>query len=136
MTSSQQMFPKASERSKRLRSKRLRIGDAAKLLGLEPYVLRYWESEFPQLAPLRTEKGQRLYSEQDLELIRTIQALLYEEGLTIEGAKRRLEDTVQFRKMTQGITQELQSIRDLLTIPRRRGTCPVKNREHPSEEEP
>ncbi len=130
------MFPKASERSKRLRSKRLRIGDAAKLLGLEPYVLRYWESEFPQLAPLRTEKGQRLYSEQDLELIRTIQALLYEEGLTIEGAKRRLEDTVQFRKMTQGITQELQSIRDLLTIPRRRGTCPVKNREHPSEEEP
>jgi len=130
------MFPKASERSKHLRSKRLRIGDAAKLLGLEPYVLRYWESEFPQLAPLRTEKGQRLYSEQDLELIRTIQALLYEEGLTIEGAKRRLEDTVQFRKMTQGITQELQSIRDLLTIPRRRGTCPVKNREHPSEEEP
>lgn len=130
------MFPKASERSKRLRSKRLRIGDAAKLLGLEPYVLRYWESEFPQLAPLRTEKGQRLYSEQDLELIRTIQSLLYEEGLTIEGAKRRLEDTVQFRKMTQGITQELQSIRDLLTIPRRRGTCPVKNREHPSEEEP
>jgi len=130
------MFPKASERSKHLRSKRLRIGDAAKLLGLEPYVLRYWESEFPQLAPLRTEKGQRLYSEQDLELIRTIQALLYEEGLTIEGAKRRLEDTVQFRKMTQGITQELQSIRDLLTIPRRRGTCPAKNREHPSEEEP
>lgn len=120
------MFPKASERTKRLR-----IGDAAKLLGLEPYVLRYWESEFPQLAPLRTEKGQRLYSEQDLELIRTIQALLYEEGLTIEGAKRRLEDTAQFRKMTQGIAQELQSIRELLAIPRRRAPC----RERSSEEE-
>jgi DNA-binding transcriptional MerR regulator len=127
MSSRRQMFPNASEE----RSKRLRIGDAAKQLGLEPYVLRFWEAEFPQLAPLRTKKGQRLYSEQDLELIRTIQVLLYEEGLTIEGAKRRLEDTAQFRKMTRGITQELQSIRDLLTRPRRRAPC----REHPSKEE-
>jgi DNA-binding transcriptional MerR regulator len=127
MSSRQQMFPNASEE----RSKRLRIGDAAKLLGLEPYVLRYWESEFPQLAPLRTKKGQRLYSEQDLALIRTIQTLLYEEGLTIEGAKRRLEDTAQFRKMTRGIAQELQSIRDLLTIPCRRAPC----RKYPAEEE-
>lgn len=127
MSSRRQMFPNVSEE----RSKRLRIGDAAKQLGLEPYVLRFWESEFPQLAPLRTKKGQRLYSEQDLELIRTIQTLLYEEGLTIEGAKRRLEDTAQFRKMTRGITQELQSIRDLLTRPRRRAPC----RGHPSKEE-
>ncbi len=98
----------------------LRIGEAAKLLGLEPYVLRYWESEFPQLAPTRTEKGQRLYSEQDMELVRTIQTLLHEEGLTIEGAKRRLDDTAEFRKMAQDIAQELTAIREALTSPGQR----------------
>lgn len=104
-------------------NKHLRIGEAARLLGLESYVLRYWESEFPQLVPLRTEKGQRLYSEQDLQLIRTIQALLYDEGLTIEGAKRRLEDTAQFRDMSESIVQELHTIRDLLSNPGNAGLC-------------
>lgn len=98
-------------------SRPLRIGEAAKLLGLEPYVLRYWESEFPQLAPTRTEKGQRLYSEQDMELVRTIQALLHEEGLTIEGARRRLDDTAEFRKIARDIAQELTAIREVLTSP-------------------
>lgn len=112
-------------------NKHLRIGEAARLLGLESYVLRYWESEFPQLVPLRTEKGQRLYSEQDLQLIRTIQTLLYDEGLTIEGAKRRLEDTAQFRDMSESIVQELHTIRDLLSNPGNADPC----RDRASEQE-
>ncbi|MDR1126414.1 MAG: MerR family transcriptional regulator [Deltaproteobacteria bacterium] len=69
-----------------------KIGEAAQLLGLKSYVLRFWESEFPQLNPTRTESGQRLYSEQDLELLRRIRNLLHERGLTIEGAKKVLSE--------------------------------------------
>ena len=68
-----------------------RIGEAARLLELEGYVLRYWETEFPQLAPLRTPKGQRLYTDADLDLLRRIRSLLHEHGMTIEGARRVLE---------------------------------------------
>jgi len=69
-----------------------RIGEAAKLLNLKTYVLRFWETEFPQLAPHRTEKGQRLYSEQDVAMLRTIRHLLHERGLTIEGARKILAE--------------------------------------------
>jgi DNA-binding transcriptional MerR regulator len=68
-----------------------RIGEAAEMLKLKSYVLRFWESEFPQLVPLRTEKGQRLYTEAHMLLLRHIQTLLYEKGMTIEGARRILE---------------------------------------------
>ncbi len=67
-----------------------RIGEAARLLDLETYVLRFWETEFAQLKPLRTAKGQRLYTESHLQLLRRIQNLLYDQGLTIEGARRVL----------------------------------------------
>ncbi|GFM31869.1 hypothetical protein DSM101010T_02340 [Desulfovibrio subterraneus] len=69
-----------------------RIGEAAKLLNLKTYVLRFWETEFPQLTPHRTEKGQRLYSEQDVAMLRTIRHLLHERGLTIEGARKILAE--------------------------------------------
>lgn len=69
-----------------------RIGEAASLLNLKTYVLRFWETEFPQLVPLRTEKGQRLYTEADLALLRRIRLLLHERGLTIEGARRMLAE--------------------------------------------
>ncbi len=69
-----------------------RIGEAASLLNLKTYVLRFWETEFPQLVPLRTEKGQRLYTEADLALLRRIRFLLHERGLTIEGARRMLAE--------------------------------------------
>ena len=68
-----------------------RIGEAARLLKLEGYVLRFWETEFEQLRPLRTPKGQRLYSDADLVVLRRIRTLLYEQGMTIEGARRVLE---------------------------------------------
>ncbi len=94
-----------------------RIGQAADELGLRPSVLRYWESEFPQLEPVRTAKGQRLYTEEHLALLRTIRRLVHDEGLTIEGARRRLEDDVAgecMAELRREVRQELMSIRGLL----------------------
>ena len=68
-----------------------KIGEACKALGIQPYVLRYWETEFPALAPSKSRSGQRVYSEKEMEIIRRIKELLYEEGYTIAGAKKKLE---------------------------------------------
>jgi DNA-binding transcriptional MerR regulator len=68
-----------------------KIGEACKELGIQPYVLRYWETEFPALAPSKSRSGQRVYSENELEIIKRIKQLLYEEGYTIAGAKKKLE---------------------------------------------
>ncbi|WP_421902956.1 MerR family transcriptional regulator [Maridesulfovibrio sp.] len=68
-----------------------KIGQAAKLVGLKSYVLRFWEGEFEQLEPIRTESGQRLYNEEHIALISRIKTLLHDEGLTIEGARKRLD---------------------------------------------
>lgn len=68
-----------------------KIGEACKLLDIQPYVLRYWETEFPELSPSKSKSGQRVYSEKELALIRRIKELLYDEGFTIAGAKKRLE---------------------------------------------
>lgn len=68
-----------------------KIGEACKELGIQPYVLRYWETEFPALAPSKSRSGQRVYSEKELEIIKRIKQLLYEEGYTIAGAKKKLE---------------------------------------------
>jgi DNA-binding transcriptional MerR regulator len=68
-----------------------KIGEACKLLDIQPYVLRYWETEFPELSPNKSRSGQRVYSQSELDLIRRIKELLYEEGFTIAGAKKRLE---------------------------------------------
>jgi DNA-binding transcriptional MerR regulator len=68
-----------------------KIGEACKALGIQPYVLRYWETEFPALSPSKSRSGQRVYSEKELEVIRRIKELLYDEGYTIAGAKKKLE---------------------------------------------
>lgn len=68
-----------------------KIGDACKVLDIQPYVLRYWETEFPVLSPGKSKSGQRVYTEKDLAITRRIKTLLYEEGYTIAGAKKRLE---------------------------------------------
>src|SRR5260370_7785927 len=81
------MAPKARVQ-KRLYYK---IGEACKALGIQPYVLRYWETEFPALSPSKSRSGQRVYSEKELEVIRRIKQLLYDEGYTIAGAKKKLE---------------------------------------------
>ncbi len=71
--------------------KTYRIGDVAEQLQLKSYVLRFWETEFSQLAPLRTGKGQRLYTEEHVSLLKRIKNLLHEQGMTIDGARRVLQ---------------------------------------------
>ncbi|HKB25953.1 MAG TPA: MerR family transcriptional regulator [Methylomirabilota bacterium] len=67
-----------------------RIGEVEAVTGVPAYVLRYWESEFKLLRPKKNEAGQRLYRPRDLDLVKRIKTLLYEERLTLEGAKKRL----------------------------------------------
>ena len=68
-----------------------KIGEVAELAGVEPYVIRYWESEFRSLRPQKSRTNQRLFRRKDVERILEIRRLLYEEGYKIEGARRRLE---------------------------------------------
>ncbi len=68
-----------------------RIGEVSSLLNVEPYVLRFWETEFPKLAPKKTDKGQRMYRRKDVELLLQIKHLLYEKKFTIEGARQYLQ---------------------------------------------
>jgi DNA-binding transcriptional MerR regulator len=76
-----------------------RIGEVEEIAGVPAYVLRYWESEFKLLRPKKNPAGQRLYRRRDLELVQRIKALLYDERLTLEGAKKRL--IAESRKSSQ-----------------------------------
>ena len=69
-----------------------RIGEVSDLTGIKPHVLRYWESEFPMLAPTKSQTNQRLYRRADIEMVLCLKQLLYEEGFTIAGARARLRD--------------------------------------------
>lgn len=69
-----------------------RIGEVASLLGVKPYVLRYWETEFPDIKPTKSKSGQRLYKRRDVETLMKIRELLYEERFTINGARKRLKE--------------------------------------------
>jgi DNA-binding transcriptional MerR regulator len=68
-----------------------RIGEVSQLVGVEPYVLRYWESEFPGLSPKKSSSGQRMFRRKDVELLLHIKHLLYIEKFTIEGARKALK---------------------------------------------
>ncbi len=70
-----------------------KIGEVSSLLAVEPYVLRFWETEFPKLAPKKTDKGQRMYRRKDVELLLQIKHLLYEKKFTIEGARQFLQES-------------------------------------------
>ena len=74
-----------------------KIGEVCEITDTQPYVLRYWESEFPALAPAKNSSGQRIYRRRDIETVLRIKQLLYEEGFTIAGAKKRLESELQGR---------------------------------------
>ncbi len=76
-----------------------RIGEVAGLLAVEPYVLRYWETEFPSLAPKKSGTGHRLYRRKDVELLLKIKHLLYEKRFTIEGARQTLHNESKGNKM-------------------------------------
>ena len=68
-----------------------KIGEVCKMADVQPYVLRYWETEFPSLAPNKSGGGQRLYTRREIDIILRIKQLLYSEGFTIAGAKKKLE---------------------------------------------
>lgn len=112
--------------------KTYRIGEVAEMLNLKAHVLRFWETEFPQLAPLRTESGQRLYRDEDVATLRRIRQLLHEQGMTIDGARRVLEtgnlsneDIAREQTFTAQpdsaflleLENELSSIRNILSQP-------------------
>jgi DNA-binding transcriptional MerR regulator len=67
-----------------------RIGEVSKILNVEPYVIRYWETEFKSVKPVRTKSAQRLYRKKDVEELLTIRNLLYQQRFTISGAKKQL----------------------------------------------
>lgn len=69
-----------------------KIGEVADLVGLKPYVLRYWETEFREIGPVKSRTNQRLYKRRDVEMIFKIKELLYQERFTINGAKKRLKE--------------------------------------------
>jgi len=105
-----------------------RIGEVAKLCRLPAYVLRFWETEFPQLKPVKSSTGQRMYRKRDVESVVRIKQLLYDDGFTIAGARAQLRDdgksgrdqtTLPFpmRSSTQvaHIRHELQQILNILS---------------------
>ena len=80
-----------------------RIGEVAKLCKLQAYVLRFWESESPQLKPVKSSTGQRMYRQRDVESVLHIKKLLYEEGFTIAGARQQLKAESKPAKMQSGL---------------------------------
>ncbi len=94
-----------------------RIGEVATLCHLPAYVLRFWESEFPQLKPVKSSTGQRMYRKRDVESVLRIKQLLYEQGFTISGARQQLRTESKTDKTQTAIpfpshaTPEIQHIR-------------------------
>jgi len=97
-----------------MRTKYYKIGEAAKILELEPYVLRFWEKEFEFLKPIRTSTGQRVYTQEHLQTLRKIKKLLYEEKLTVQGAKLRLQEEQRWSGVLEEVKRELKQILGLL----------------------
>jgi DNA-binding transcriptional MerR regulator len=110
-----------------------RIGEVATLCCLPAYVLRFWESEFPQLKPVKSSTGQRMYRRRDVENVVRIKQLLYEQGFTIVGARQQLRSEIKgdkaqaaipFPAQTSPDLQRIrQGLREILTLlnPRRTG---------------
>ena len=123
-----------------------KIGEVCEITDTQPYVLRYWESEFPALAPAKNSSGQRIYRRRDIETVLRIKQLLYEEGFTIAGAKKRLESEMAGRVDTPipagrdrrrappdderlrpraALRQVREQLREILTLLDRNGRTPV-----------
>ncbi len=96
-----------------------RMGEVCTMTELEPHVLRYWESEFEQLAPKKTRTGQRTYNETEINTILKIKRLVHEEGYTIAGARRRLELPEAAEKpekaiLLKQVTSDFEELRGML----------------------
>ena len=86
-----------------------RIGEVSKLLGVAPYVIRYWESEFKSVKPMRAKSDQRLYRRKDVEELMAIKKLLYSEKYTISGARKRLTE-IRGQTVTVGSGKDLVAV--------------------------
>lgn len=85
-----------------------RIGEVSDIVGVKPYVLRYWESEFPDIKPSKSKSGQRLYKRRDVELLVGIKRLLYDERFTIDGARKRLKDMGRIEDVPAATPKQLE----------------------------
>jgi len=100
-----------------------KIGEVCKIAEVQPYVLRYWETEFPPLAPNKSGGGQRLYTRREIDIILRIKQLLYSEGFTIAGAKKKLDleiaspggDVTPPAPPSKGVTKALGDVKRELT---------------------
>ena len=90
-----------------------KIGEVCKIADVQPYVLRYWETEFPALAPNKSGGGQRLYTRREIDIVLRIKQLLYSEGFTIAGAKKKLEAELDAPSMPppKDVTKALLDVR-------------------------
>ena len=93
-----------------------RIGEVASLCHLPAYVLRFWESEFPQLKPVKSSTGQRMYRKRDVESVLRIKQLLYEQGFTVSGARQQLRVETKSDKSQAAIPFPAQSAPELQNI--------------------
>jgi len=93
-----------------------RIGEVATLCRLPAYVLRFWESEFPQLRPVKSSTGQRMYRKRDVESVLRIKQLLYEQGFTISGARQQLRAETKSDKTQTAIPFPTQSAPEIQHI--------------------
>ena len=99
-----------------------RIGEVCEIVGVEPYVLRFWETEFPILVPEKSKAGHRVYKRKDVEMVLKIKELLYDRGFTIAGAKKQLSRTrgAQGPGRDKILIQMRNELRDILTLLRRK----------------
>ena len=88
-------------------NRQYKIGEVCKLAEVQPYVLRYWETEFPPLAPTKSGGGQRMYTRHEIDIILRIKQLLYSEGFTIAGAKKKLDIELTQPATTQAAATKL-----------------------------
>ncbi len=93
-----------------------RIGEVSRLTGLEQYVLRYWETEFSQIRPDKGRTGQRLYTKKDLDNILRIKQLLYKDGYTIAGARKKLNGKEDEDKVAAALETAKLELREILEL--------------------
>jgi DNA-binding transcriptional MerR regulator len=94
-----------------------RIGEVSRLTGIRPYVLRYWETEFPQIRPEKAKSGQRIYSKKEIDSILRIKQMLYSEGYTIAGARKKLNNGAGTETDVSSVIETIKKeLRDILEI--------------------
>ncbi len=116
-----QGVPYAARGGEGIAKKYFTIGEAAALLQVKPSVLRFWETEFPQISPRKTRKGRRLYTQPDLDLLQAIHELVRVQKYTLQGAREKLAQRVQAQDVVQlargtllSLREKLQTLRDAM----------------------